>query len=163
SFVRADQLPSGGIGDGWLNVAPDLLVEVLSPSESASDLEEKISDYLTAGTRLIWIVDPDKRRVAIYMSGDPTRWLEDDGVIVWLHVDDPEPSEAAGMRLEFAHFALIVGVHDVIRLRPGTADDDRLFRGGVAPRADEARLIDRVLFADDRRDRGHAAGAERDQ
>jgi Uma2 family endonuclease len=48
---------------------------------ASSCLEEKISDYLTAGTRLIWIVDPDKRRVAVYSSGNPTRWLEDGGVI----------------------------------------------------------------------------------
>jgi hypothetical protein len=64
-----------------LKVAPDLVVDVLAPSESASDLEEKISDYLTAGTRLIWIVDPEKRRVAIYSSGEPTRCLEADGLI----------------------------------------------------------------------------------
>jgi Uma2 family endonuclease len=81
SFVHRDQLPEGGIGEGWLNVAPDLVVEVLSPSESASDIEEKVSDYLTAGTRLIWIVDPDKRRVSVFTADGQARWLGDGATI----------------------------------------------------------------------------------
>ena len=81
SFVHRDQLPEGGIGDGWLNVAPDLVVEVLSPGESASDVEEKVSDYLTAGTRLIWIVDPGKRRVSVFTAGGQVRWLDDSATI----------------------------------------------------------------------------------
>lgn len=60
SFVRADRLPAGGlrVGDGFLRLAPDLVVEVLSPSEPASSLDEKLADYLAAGTRLIWVVGP---------------------------------------------------------------------------------------------------------
>jgi Uma2 family endonuclease len=81
AFVRREQLPPGGIGRGWLNVAPDLVVEVLSPSESASDVEEKVADYLTAGTRLMWVVDPEKRRVTIYAATAPTRWLGVDDTI----------------------------------------------------------------------------------
>jgi Uma2 family endonuclease len=75
SFVRREQLPPEGIGDGWLQVAPDLAVEVLSPSQSVADLDEKISDYLTAGTRLIWIVDPAERRVGVIETGSQLRWL----------------------------------------------------------------------------------------
>lgn len=45
SFVRAHRLPEDGIGPGLLKIAPDLAIEVLSPSETASELQEKLDDY----------------------------------------------------------------------------------------------------------------------
>jgi Uma2 family endonuclease len=77
SFVRADRLPPEGIGPGLLRLAPDLAVEVLSPSESASELEEKLADYTAAGTRLIWVVDPARRTVMILDQAHPVRWLQE--------------------------------------------------------------------------------------
>jgi len=65
AFVRAERLPADGIGSGWMTVTPDLVVEILSPSETTSELEEKVRDYRTAGTRLFWIVDPLGRTVSI--------------------------------------------------------------------------------------------------
>jgi len=40
-----------------MRVTPDLVVEVLSPSETAAELEDNVDDYRMAGTRLFWIVD----------------------------------------------------------------------------------------------------------
>jgi Uma2 family endonuclease len=77
SFVRADRLPPEGIGPGLLQFAPDLAVEVLSPSESASELEEKLADYTVAGTPLIWVVDPLRRTVRIMSAIRPVRWLQE--------------------------------------------------------------------------------------
>ena len=77
SFVCADRLPPEGIGPGLLQLAPDLAVEVLSPSESASELEEKLADYTAAGTRLIWVVDPARRTVMIMDRSHPVRWLQE--------------------------------------------------------------------------------------
>ena len=77
SYVRADRLPAEGIGPGFLRVAPDLAVEVLSPSESASELEEKLDDYRACGTPLIWVVDPVCRTVMIVASDAPVRWLRE--------------------------------------------------------------------------------------
>ena len=77
SFVRANRLPAEGIGPGFLKVAPDLAVEVLSPSESASELEEKLDDYRACGTPLIWVVDPVRRTVMIVASDAPLRWLRE--------------------------------------------------------------------------------------
>jgi Uma2 family endonuclease len=81
SFVRADRLPPEGIGPGLLRLAPDLAVEVLSPSESASELEEKLADYTTAGTRLIWVVDPARRTVMILNQAHPVRWLQENDIL----------------------------------------------------------------------------------
>jgi Uma2 family endonuclease len=77
SFVRADRLPQGGIGPGLLKLAPDLAVEVLSPSETASDLEEKLDDYAAASTPLMWVVDPIRRTVMVVAANAPVRWLRE--------------------------------------------------------------------------------------
>ncbi len=77
SFVRADRLPPQGVGPGFLKLAPDLVVEVLSPSETASALEEKLADYRACGTLLIWVVDPVRRTVMIIASDAPPRWARE--------------------------------------------------------------------------------------
>ena len=77
SFVRADRLPKEGVGPGFLKLAPDLAVEVLSPSETASTLDEKLDDYRACGTRLIWVVDPTRRTVMIIDHDAPPRWVRE--------------------------------------------------------------------------------------
>jgi Uma2 family endonuclease len=77
SFVRADRLPAGGVGPGLLRLAPDLAVEVLSPSETASALEEKLHDYTVAGTPLVWVVDPVRRTVMVVAESAPVKWLRE--------------------------------------------------------------------------------------
>ena len=77
SFVRAERLPPEGIGPGLFKFAPDLAIEVLSPSETASELEEKLDDYLLSGTPLIWVVDPVRRTVMIVAADAPVRWLRE--------------------------------------------------------------------------------------
>jgi Uma2 family endonuclease len=57
--------------------APDLAIEVLSPSTRASVLEEKLQDYAVAGTSLIWIVDPARRTIMTMASDAPVRWLSE--------------------------------------------------------------------------------------
>ncbi len=78
SFVRADRLPTGGIRSGLLKLAPDLAIEVLSPSEPVKELEEKVDDYLSCGTPLIWVVDPVRRTVRI-VSTDSTELVLQEG------------------------------------------------------------------------------------
>ena len=51
---------------GYLPFAPDLAVEVVSPSDSFADVETKARMWLTHGTRIVWVVEPDSRRVLIY-------------------------------------------------------------------------------------------------
>lgn len=77
SFVLADRLPEEGIGPGLLKLAPDLAIEVLSPSETASELQEKLNDYRVGGTPLVWVVDPAHRTVMIVASDRPVRWLRE--------------------------------------------------------------------------------------
>lgn len=75
AFIRAERLPAEGIGPGPIRIAPDLAVEVLSPHESASYLEEKLADYREAGTPLLWVVDPRRRFVTVHSAGAAPRTL----------------------------------------------------------------------------------------
>jgi Uma2 family endonuclease len=77
AFVRASRLPAQGIGSGWLSVAPDLVVEILSPNEAAAELEDNLRDYRAAGTELLWIVDPVARVVNVRSAHAPERWLSE--------------------------------------------------------------------------------------
>ena len=65
SFVRGDRLPIAGVGPGFLEMAPDLAVEVLSPSESRTDVAAKLADYRSAGTPLVWVIYPAARTVTV--------------------------------------------------------------------------------------------------
>ena len=51
---------------GYLELAPDLVVEVLSPSDRAGEIQSKVSDWLTAGSRLVWVIDPSRRQAVVY-------------------------------------------------------------------------------------------------
>ena len=49
-------------------VAPDLAVEVLSPSNTIKEMDNKRAEYFASGCSLFWIVDPDDRTVTVYTS-----------------------------------------------------------------------------------------------
>ncbi len=55
--------------------APDLAVEVVSPSNTTAGIQEKVLEYLSSGARLVWVVDPETRSVTTYRSRDDIRIL----------------------------------------------------------------------------------------
>ncbi len=67
--------------DGFWEGAPDLAVEVISPTERASEIEEKIVAYMQAGTRLMWIVYPRLRTVHVIRPGQPRHILGADATL----------------------------------------------------------------------------------
>jgi Uma2 family endonuclease len=66
SFVRADRLPRGADWRAFAEVVPDLVVEIVSPSERKAHLDRKIAIYLAAGVRLVWYVDPRRRSITVF-------------------------------------------------------------------------------------------------
>ena len=66
SFVVAERYKAVGDPKGPFPGAPDLAVEVLSPSNSPAAIHAKVADYLAAGTRLVWVVDPETRTVSVH-------------------------------------------------------------------------------------------------
>jgi len=75
AFVAAGRVPRGGPPAGFARFAPDLAVEVVSPSSTLSEVQDKALDDLEAGTRLVWVVEPRARRVMIYRSRSDIRVL----------------------------------------------------------------------------------------
>ena len=76
-FVSAARIPPEGIGDKFINGAPDLAVEVLSPGDSIAEAEEKVAEYLRTGARMVWMVNPKHRRVTVYRADAPSRALDE--------------------------------------------------------------------------------------
>lgn len=66
SFIRAGRLPGNKTPKGWGRIAPDLVVEVISPNDIADEVEEKITRWLNAGVALVWVVYPSTRTVRIH-------------------------------------------------------------------------------------------------
>ena len=56
--------------DKYINGAPDLIIEVLSPSTRRKDMFTKLHKYEAAGVREYWIVDPKKEKVIVYLFGE---------------------------------------------------------------------------------------------
>lgn len=52
--------------DDYFEIAPDLAVEVLSPGDRRGAVRDKIREYIAAGVRLVWLVDPETRTVLVY-------------------------------------------------------------------------------------------------
>lgn len=77
SFVRRGRLPDERPPDGYLMIAPDLAVEVLSPNDLAYEVDQKILDYLTAGVQLVWVVNPETRSVRIHRQDRSLAGLEE--------------------------------------------------------------------------------------
>jgi Uma2 family endonuclease len=80
AFVAAARIPAGGV-EGFFPGAPDLAVEIVSPSSTASDIQAKVFDYLDAGARLVWVVYPETRTVAVHRTRAEARHLTEMDVL----------------------------------------------------------------------------------
>ncbi len=68
AFIRAERI-EGALVRGFFPGAPDLAVEVVSPSDTFEAVDEKVNDWLGAGTKLVWVVSPRQRTVTVYRPG----------------------------------------------------------------------------------------------
>jgi Uma2 family endonuclease len=73
AYTRAEHLPPRE--PGFYQGAPDLVVEVLSPSNRPGKMRRKVRTYLRAGVQQVWVVDPDRRRVTVYRTDQLPRGL----------------------------------------------------------------------------------------
>ncbi|CAN5607130.1 Uma2 family endonuclease [soil metagenome] len=80
SFVLAGNLPPE-LPEGFLERAPDIAVEVVSPSDRVADVTAKVAEYLEAGTALVWVVEPRRRTVTVYHADRSARLLIDGDVL----------------------------------------------------------------------------------
>jgi Uma2 family endonuclease len=81
AFVRADRIPSGGVR-AFFRGAPDLAVEVISPSDRASEVLAKAREWLQSGCTAVWVVDPETKTVSVYSHGPQTLFLSAEDTLV---------------------------------------------------------------------------------
>jgi Uma2 family endonuclease len=75
SFIRRGRLPNDVPPEGFVRVVPDLVIEVISPNDTAYEVDEKLEDYLKASIPLIWVLYPNTQRVMVFRSGAGTTRL----------------------------------------------------------------------------------------
>ncbi len=67
---------------GFLDVAPELVVEIISPDDKWSDVIEKLREYFAVGVKLVWVADPELRSVLAYRSlTDVREFTADDDLV----------------------------------------------------------------------------------
>lgn len=81
SFVRRARIEQVGDPTGFWPGAPDLAVEVISPTDRYSAVLEKVWDYVEAGTPMVVVVDPPQRSVTVYRSRTHVTVLTEDDVL----------------------------------------------------------------------------------
>ena len=79
AFISKSKQPASS-HEAYNSNAPDLAVEVVSPTDSTKEILDKVANYLAAGT-VVWLIYPDKRQAKIYEPGQPVKTIIAEGVL----------------------------------------------------------------------------------
>ncbi len=80
AFVRAERIPPGSV-QAYFDGAPDLAVEVISPSDRASEVIAKAGDWLRFGCKAVWVIDPETKTVTVYSDRPRTLFLSENDTL----------------------------------------------------------------------------------
>ena len=86
AYFSAERTPPGARVTGYSEVVPDLVVEVVSPSDSRREIHDKARMWLSHGVRLVWVVHPETRSVAVHQQDRDTVTLGEDDALDGLDV-----------------------------------------------------------------------------
>ena len=78
AFIEKDRVAAAPREEAFWPGAPDLAVEVVSPSDTVNEVDEKVKAWLDAGTRVVWVVNPKGRTVTVYRSSTDIEILTED-------------------------------------------------------------------------------------
>ncbi len=78
AFISAERLPLDARVRGYAEVPPDLVVEIVSPSDTIQAVNDKAIMWLSFGVTLAWVVNPDARTVEVHRASGPVVTLYDD-------------------------------------------------------------------------------------
>ena len=78
AFISAEKRPLGVRNTGYIEVAPDLVVEIVSPSDRPADVVEKTRMWLSYDAGLVWVVYPETRTVGVHRPDVPEVMLGED-------------------------------------------------------------------------------------
>jgi Uma2 family endonuclease len=81
AFVSRQRLQAIGEAEGYLPCAPDLAVEVLSPGDTYTEVEEKAFDWLASGSLVVLVLNPRKRTITVYKSRNDITILDENSVL----------------------------------------------------------------------------------
>ncbi len=82
SFVAWDQLPGRRLPEAQVpSIHPDLAVEILSPSNTAAEMDRKLRDYFASGARLVWYLDPADRTARAHTAFDRMTTIDEAGAL----------------------------------------------------------------------------------
>lgn len=70
AFIGNEKLQEFGYPEGFFPAAPDIAVETASPGNSSEELLTKVDEYLNAGSRLVWVLNPKRRMAFVYRPND---------------------------------------------------------------------------------------------
>ncbi len=80
-FISAEKRPLGVRNTGYIEVAPDLVVEIVSPSDRPADVVQKARMWLSYDAGLVWVVYPDTRTVGVHCPDAPEVMLGEDDTL----------------------------------------------------------------------------------
>ena len=80
AFIRRERLPHPS-PVGYAGLAPDLVVEVLSPGDRPGEVLGKVADWLSGGSHLVWVVDPERRLARVYREDGSETVVTADGAL----------------------------------------------------------------------------------
>ncbi len=83
TFIPWSAFPNGEIpeDEGYWSVAPGLVVEVLSPTNTTDEIDRKLSELFTAGCKLAWVIDPPTKSAKVYTSPKKFKELDETGAL----------------------------------------------------------------------------------
>jgi len=81
AFVRRERVLAAGRVDAFWRGAPDLAVEVISPNDLYTEVEDKVAEWLEHGARMVVVVNPRRRTVAVHRPNRPLRVLAIDDTL----------------------------------------------------------------------------------
>lgn len=79
AFIRAERMPPEGLPSGFVPIAPDMVLEVISPDDSAAAIREKVQSWLEFGCRAVWVLYPGPR-LDVHGPGGARSYGPDDEV-----------------------------------------------------------------------------------
>ncbi len=81
AFIQASRATPMAVTSSWGQVMPDLVAEVVSSSDRANEIEQKVQMWLGVGVRLVWVVWPQTRVIQVHEPPAPVQTLDDTAVL----------------------------------------------------------------------------------
>lgn len=75
AFISHERLSQAN-EEGFLDVAPELIVEIMSPANTWTEAQEKLAEYFAIGVSIVWIVDPQLEQIHVYRSVEQFKLLQ---------------------------------------------------------------------------------------